>query len=464
VNLAQLTCITASSVILTRRTNDLSGLLHFSGSLVADGSELALTNLTELYATNAHLGFEARGGSINLSNVTNVVIHLGYKFSLNGNDGSIDVHRALVPEGAMDVRAYGPDGVVDLSALNGLWTPGPNHAQSSVQAWQGGSVLISNVTAMRRITLSISDEAVVPTAQLTSYTEGGITVYYRTNVFSALTNLSGTVDAYAVYAYNARLAFPSLTELHGSNYNLFRAESDAVIDLTQVTNPIVDAYYLYLYAFGGRIELSGLESVAGSYVDVRADGAGSVVDISGLTGFFSDNNQGFLIARNGGTLLLNTNTMLLAGVAIDIQSNPGDVLPPFVAASPSPVLYGQPWRSYRIESRNPLEAGSPWQLYLRVPLTTPFEGIGPRPSTHLALRVMVFVADPPEVDLRRGEGLVQNILFGVPGRTYRLESATSLSALIASEDGPTTTLTNSFFIYPSAGATNGARFYRARQL
>jgi hypothetical protein len=466
VHLAQLTSITAGSVVLVSRTNDFPALMEFTGALFANDSRLDLTNFTTLYATNSHLRFDADQGSvIDLSNVTNAVIHPGYSLVLYGNAGTIDLHKAHIPEGSVAVEARWAAGVVDLSGLSGLFTPGPNHSGSSITASQGGSVLISNVTVMHRVHLSISDEAVVPTAQLTSLTEGGLTVYNRTNVFSALTNLSGTVNTYSVHAFNSHLSFPSLTQLHGSNYNLFRADTGSLIDLSKVTNSLVGAYYLYLYAFGGRIDLPGVESIAGSHIDVRADGPGSVVDLRGLTALYSDNNSGLLIASGGGTILLNNDAMLLAGVAIDFQDDPGGVLPPFLAPSQSLVLYGQPWQSYRIESRDPSLAGSPWRLYRRVPLTSPLEIIGSRPPQDLALRVHAFVADPPEVDVRlTAPDTIEPVIFGVPGRTYRLETTTSLREPIGWENGPTWTMTNSFFIVPSAATTNDARFHRARQL
>jgi len=467
VNLAQLTSITAGSVVLVSRTNDFPALMEFTGALYACDSRLDLTNFTTLYATNSHLRFDAHQGSvIDLSNVTNAVIHPGYSLFLYGNEGTIDLHKARIPEGSVAVEARGATGVVDLSGLSGLFTPGPNHSGSSVTASQGGSVLISNVTAMHGVHLSISDEAVVPTAQLTSLTEGGLTVYNRTNVFSALTNLSGTANNYSVHAFNAHSAFPSLTQLHGTNHNLFRADTGSLIDLSQVTNSIVGSgNYLYLYAFGGRIDVPGVESIAGSHIDVRADGPGSVVDLRGLTALYSDDNTGLLIARNGGTILLNNDVMLLAGVAIDFQDDPGGVLPPFLAPSQSLVLYGQPWQSYRIESRDPSVAGSPWRLYRRVPLTSPLEIVSSRPPQNLALRVQAFVADPPEVDVRlTSPDTIEPVIFGVPGRTYRLETTTSLEQPIAWENGPTRTMTNSFFILPGVNTTNDARFFRARQL
>lgn len=57
-----------------------------------------------------------------------------------------------------------------------------------------------------------------------------------------------------------------------------------------------------------------------------------------------------------------------------------------------------------------------------------------------------------------------SLLYGVPGRTYRLEPTTALPPPVDWQNGPTVTLTNSFFTFPGSAITNTARFYRVRQL
>lgn len=463
VNLAQLTSIiTSGTIILSSRTNDLTGLTNFSGSLLATDAKLYLTNLTTLYVTNYQTYITAAQGSlIDLSRITNVVRN-GWTLVLTASSGGhIDLSGLRVPdEGPLRVNASQEGSLVDFSGFSGLWDA---HDYIEVTVSSGAAVAISNVTAMRGIVLILSGDANVPVAQLRSIIGGFVKLQVQTNVFTALTNFASYLDC----NYDSRAEFPGLTELNtASNTVSFSASYGGVIDLSEVTNAVVETYGLSLAAnYAGRIEIPNLESIVAGTVSVQAVGADAVVDLSGLTGFFSDNNQGILRTTSGGTILFNSDALLLAGVAIDLQSNPGGVLPPFLAPSQSLVLYGQPWRAYRIESRNPFEAGSPWLLYLRVPLTEPLQILGPRPPVDLVLRVRAFTADPPEVDIRRASpGQVELILFGVPGRTYRLESTTSLDTPVGWQNGPATTMTNSFFIFPSAGTTNNARFYRARQL
>lgn len=461
VDLAQLTSITAGSVTLRKRTNDLTGLTNFTGRLTANDSRLELTNLTVLYVTNHHVYIQADEGSqIDLSQVTNAVM-TGWTLSLYAYNGSrIDLSRLPVPQGGpIYTDARGLDSLVDFSGFTGLW-----HANDSVSlvASSGGTVAIPNVTETRGVSFFLNDNANVPLAQLRSFSEGYIRLIMQTNVFAGLTNFTGTMDCNS----QSRAEFPGLTQLNATNYSVaFLAQSGGVVDLSRVTNAVAKPHSLSLSAsYGGRIEIPNLETIVAGQVDVRADGTDAVVDLSSLTGFFSDNNSSSLRTTSGGVILLNSDAILLAGVAIDFQTDPGGVLPPFLAPSESLVLYGQPWQSYRIESRDPSVAGTPWSLYRRMPLTSPLEIVSARPPKGLALRVRTFVADPSEVDIRiPAPGMTETVIFGVPGRTYRLETTTSLSIGIW-ENGPTRTMTNSFFIFPSAGTTNDARFYRARQL
>jgi hypothetical protein len=462
VNLAQLTSLEGGFVTLSSRTNDFPAVTNLNGSsFQLHDSRLDLTNFTVLYATNRHLRFRAEQGSvIDLSNITNLVSDLGYGLAVESLSGSrVDLRRLQLLGGPLFADARNAGSIVDLSGVVGLWN-GPG----ILSAWDAGTISISNVTAMRDITLFLSDTADVRTEQLGSFNDGQIHLFSRTNVFGALTNFTGVFGC----GSSARAEFPNLTELSATNGSIaFSSDSASVLALSQVTNLIVDSgQTLSLSAFNaGRIELPRLETMVAGHVFVQADGAEAVVDLSGLTGFFSDNNGGSLIARNGGTILLNNAAMLLAGVAIDIQSNAGSLLPPFLAPSQSLVLYGQPSKSYRIESHDPLEAGSPWSLYRRVPLTEPLQIVGVRPPKDLVLRVHAFVADPPEVDIRSlPEGKLHLVLFGVPERSYQIETKTDLQATVAWQDGPTTAMTNSFFIYPETAATNNARLFRARQL
>jgi hypothetical protein len=463
IDLAQLNSITAGNVTLRKRTNDLTGLTNFTGQLTAIDSRVYLTNLTVLYVTN-HTTIQAEQGSlIDFSRITNVVRGgLSRVLDLNAHNGGIDLSGLVVPDsGLLRVNANGPNGLVDFSGLSGLWDATDS---VSLNASSGGTVAIPIISETRGVSFTLSGDAKVPVAQLQSFREGSIRLTTQTNVFAGLTNFTGTVDS----SYQGRAEFPGLTQLNATNYGVsFSADGGGVVDLSQVTNAVVEPQGFRNLSLsvssGGRIEISNLETIVAGNVHVTASGANAVVDLRGLTGFFSDNNGGRFSTSAGGVILLNSDAMLIAGVAFDLQGNPGGPVPPFLAPSQSLVLYGQPWRGYRIEARDPSVPGSSWSLYKRVPLTEALELIGPRPPKDVVLRVHAFIADPPEVDIRFAEpGFAETVLYGVPDRAYRLETTTSLNT--GWENGPTRTMTNSFFIFPGAATTNDARFFRARQL
>jgi hypothetical protein len=461
IDLAQLNSITAGTVTLRKRTNDLTALTNFSGQLTAFDSRLCLTNLNVLYVSNYTTIQAEQGSVIDLSRITNVVRGSpSFVLNLNAYDSTIDLSGLRVPDsGHLRVDARGPDALVDFSGFRGLWDA---TGYVSLTASSGATVEIPDITETRGVSFYLSGDSKVPVAQLRSFNEGSIRLTTQTNVFDGLTKFTGRVDS----SYQGRAEFPGLTQLSATNYSVvFSAASGGVVDLWHVTNASAKPYSLALSALdGGRIEIRNLETIVAGQVDVRADGTDAVVDLRGLTGFFSDNNASSLRTTSGGVILLNSDAMLLAGVAIDFQGNAVGVVPQFLAPSQSLVLYGQPWQSYHIESRDPSVADSPWSLYRRVPLTEPLQTVSARAPKDLALRVHAFIADPPEVDIRlSAPSTVAPVLFGVPGRTYLLETRTALGPG-GWQDGSTVTLTNSFFILPSAAATNTARFYQSRQL
>jgi hypothetical protein len=213
---------------------------------------------------------------------------------------------------------------------------------------------------------------------------------------------------------------------------------------------------------GGLLLLSNLESLTSGNLSFLSDGVGSVIDLSKMSGMVLVNGQGQLTAQNSGTILLNTQAFLLANVAINIAAgNP--VLPPTLIASPTLTLYGQAWHSYLVENRNPLIPNNPFTFVARVPLTNAFQAFASAPPPNTAFRITEFVADPPLLDqVLLPEQLDELILYGAPGKSYQIQSETSLQGSWTL--GSTVAMTNSFRIFAPAPATAPAGFFRAKQL
>jgi hypothetical protein len=68
----------------------------------------------------------------------------------------------------------------------------------------------------------------------------------------------------------------------------------------------------------GMINMSLVQGIFGSGCAISANGTGSVIDLSSLSGFILSGAQGSLVATNGGVILLNDEAWLLANVAISI--------------------------------------------------------------------------------------------------------------------------------------------------
>jgi hypothetical protein len=136
----------------------------------------------------------------------------------------------------------------------------------------------------------------------------------------------------------ATLALPSLAAyVHsggfGANRHMVARGAGSVLDLPNlqtITGPTAGNSHLYIRALeGARTNLSGLERISVSTgvntgyawgVQVLADGAGSVVDLSGMTDFL-DNGQvpnSWISQVNGGQVLADALTTA-AGLTLAVR-------------------------------------------------------------------------------------------------------------------------------------------------
>jgi hypothetical protein len=319
---------------------------------------------------------------------------------------------------------------------------------------------------MEYATLRVDDSGIIPTAQLNLLTNVTLTVDGSAPSFAGLTNIDDTT----VNALNGGIA--RLTNVvratHGNQSPTWKADgAGSLIDLSRLMDLSV-AYYevLYVQAYSsGKVDLHGLDSLSTGSVQVLADGAGSVIDLTGLTGFISvGSGASSLKAQNSGVILLGTQAFLLANVSINIAAgNP--VLPPTLVASHTLTLYGRPWHSYWIEKRDTLSDLNPWVFAARVPLTTAFKAFAPAPPLNTELRVWDFVADPPILDPFPAAGhQTLMILYDTPGKTNQLLTATSVNAGATWQPSTVTTMTNAFKIVGPSAAPDPVRFFRAKRL
>jgi hypothetical protein len=295
-----------------------------------------------------------------------------------------------------------------------------------------------------------------------------------TNIGSGLTLENGgavtvpllrNINGASLSAQNGSvLSLPNVTSLvinrAGTTFSAHGAGS--LIDLAHVTNVFVtpDAWFAVQARYGGQVDLRGLESISGGSSDLWADGSGSLLRLTRLSGFSTPLGASSLRVENEGVVQLNEGVFLLANVAVSV----GDLV---VSAEPALVLHAPAWRSYQVETRDARVPGSAWRLWARVPQTNVLQALSGPPPEGQAFRVREFVADPPVVDLHRmGPQLGRMVLYGVRGQTYRVESRESLGPMVpwAPWSG-SVTLTNSFrWLTPVPIVLEPERYFRGRMM
>jgi hypothetical protein len=127
------------------------------------------------------------------------------------------------------------------------------------------------------------------------------------------------------------------------------------------------------------------------------------------------------------------------------------------------LLYGKPGASYAVEYKTNLFPAGGWLSWARVPLVNSFTTVGAAQTgaPNIFYRAYEFVAAPPILEaLRETNRTGSVLLYGVPGRTYRLEQTANLGPSPVWAPGPQLALTNSFSFARGLTVTNNV-FFRA---
>ena len=433
-----------------------------------NGGVARLTNVFRVSNGNQSATWRADGAGslVDLPLVTNVTLGYYRALYVQAYDGGmVDLHRLTSAAGAVQVDAQDPGTFVDLSGIAGRWTS-LGSSDLILHAQTGASILIPNVTQLEYASLRVDDTGTISTAQLNLLTNVALTVDGSVPDFGRVTNIDDC-DIIALGGGVARLT--NVFWVTDGNQNpTWRADgAGSLVDLSSLTGVTVGYYRaLYVQAYnGGEVDLRRLNSLSTGSVQVTADGTGSVMDLSTLSGFVSvGSSSSSLTARNGGIILLNNQAFLLANVAINIP--PGNpVLPPTLTASSTLTLYGQPWHSYWVEKRDTLSSTNPWVFVARIPLTAALQPLIPVPGANTEYRVWEFIADPPLLDLFSVAGhQAQCVIYDAPGKTNQLLTAVSVAPGATWQPGAVTVMTNSFRILAPAAASDPQRFYRAKRL
>ncbi len=424
---------------------DSTSVFQASGS----GSVLALTGLTTVMGMNA--------GSYNALRIQ----------ALAG--GVINLDRLISSSNAIvQVEANGSVSEVNLSALRVFSGYSGNVDEgagfSELQASSGGTVLVGQLGLVNAVGISEDGTGTLNLGALTNLTDSTLTVSGGT---ATLTNVADIDNTSLYVSSGAALSLPGAAGFQaGCQTVVWQATgAGSVLQLSRLTNIVGSAcgYFLDIQALaGGQVLLGDVQSITNGDIAILADGAGSTINLIGLSDFVLQSGEGSVTAQNGGTIILNPQPLLLGNVAIDIATGtPG--LPPAVVAPSALTLFATPWDSYRVEELNPLLPGSPLATIL-VPLTNNFQSIAILPAENTTFQVTEFVANPPILQLGlTPDNQVQLVLFGETNATYQIQSTPNLRAPITWTPGSVAAMTNSFRIFPETPPEGPSQFYRAQQ-
>ena len=306
------------------------------------GSALSLANLTSL----------SGGSEPGFSTVPSVSVD-----ALAG--GSVAFPALTQIQGTpVDLEADGTNSVLNLSALvsctvNG-GIPQAGRTGGSFQATNGGTIKDGHLTSVNAYAVNLDGTGTFSYAQITSFTSSGITIPTGTFNFSSLTDADGsgfTVNSgatlnlpVATSANNAgftvnggALSLPDLASANGTSFVVSGGASVTVSGITSYvgagtlkatgtgsalafpnltslsggsepgfsTVPSVSVDALA----GGSVAFPALTQIQGTPVDLEADGANSVLNLSALVSCTvnggipqAGRTSGSLQATNGGTI------------------------------------------------------------------------------------------------------------------------------------------------------------------
>lgn len=201
----------------------------------------AFTTITlgdlESLSLNA-LGVDFKSGAasvLDLSAVTSLDLSTHAHLHLTALvGGQIKLPNALKPAtGEIGLFSYGTGSEIDLSAFSGDLTFSSVWLGSDWTIWEEGIVRTGTLTGLTLSSLDLDEAGTFPLSNLNRFS-GFLTVSYSPLTFPVLTQLQGTVYAYA----GAQIEFPALTTLSlGDNEVLsFRSSNnESLIDLSAVT-------------------------------------------------------------------------------------------------------------------------------------------------------------------------------------------------------------------------------------
>ncbi|MGD9721697.1 MAG: beta strand repeat-containing protein [Pirellulales bacterium] len=287
---------------------------------VGDGA-LTLSALTNIDASSLYADIN---GVLTLPAVTAYVepASTTAQFSANGVNARIDLP-ALT-------SISGTGGGLLVSAANG-----GTMAMDALQTITAGSVNFDLYGATSLLSMAALTSAIDPTSSSSmvfqagavlnapnwsTYNGGYIRVYGATLSLPQFTNVNGTS---LVAGTGATLALPNVTSYVKSSENhvLFRADTaGSLLDLSGLTSITGNPGSLQIDTYGGTIDMSALTSMTTRSVQFWAYGSGGHIDLSSLANIHFLSFFNFIGASTSGSVTLPPGTANFVGTNITVEN------------------------------------------------------------------------------------------------------------------------------------------------
>ena len=314
--------------------NGAPGILTVNGSTTANdanfyavnGGVVRLSGQSSATNKNQNVTWRAdgSGSQINFSTLTNLEQGNYQRLYVQAyKGGNVDLHGLASGASAVTVDAQDAGSIVNLSGLSGRWTSQAS-GQLDLSVQGGAFLLIPNVTQLEHASLRIQGSGGIPTAQINLLTNVTLTVDGTAPNFGMLTNIDDT-SVFVINGGVARLTNVVRAAIGNSNPTWRADGGESLIDLSRLTE-IDEGYYqrLYVQAYhGGTVDLHRMSSSTAA-ISVDAQDAGSVLDLSSLSGRWTSLGSGQLdLSVQGGAFLLIPNLTQLEHASLRIQGSGG---------------------------------------------------------------------------------------------------------------------------------------------
>ena len=277
----------------------ISGALTFPGSSngeqlsVEDGATFTASGPVTLSGSSISA---SSGGTLSLPGLTSITDAFGLSFSSDGAGSEIDLS--------------------NLTSFTG-------GSSNSIEDTNGATVVLSSsLTSLDGVSISVDGTGTFPLDQITSLTNGRLTVEGGAYTLPILSDIDGS----SLFVEDGgKLTLPAVTTLVGpyGDYITLEAFSEgSTLSLPGLISlDTNDSTLLISATSGGQVLLPSLYAitVVTPYVTIESEGSGSVIDLSALTSFPVASLRAELIVTQGGTLI---DPQLTSFVSVIIITDP----------------------------------------------------------------------------------------------------------------------------------------------